>query len=88
MHGEGNILAHLVILGHKVSYQQVYLLRLILCIMVISICTYIGTDVYCLSVCMCVHVFEGWCLVLCDMIGFDLAPMFMPLFFNDQALMK
>ncbi|XP_030970706.1 uncharacterized protein LOC115991101 [Quercus lobata] len=42
MHGEGNILAHLVIVGHKVSYQQVLLLRLILCIMVIFICIYIG----------------------------------------------
>uniref|UniRef100_A0A7N2LRQ0 Uncharacterized protein n=1 Tax=Quercus lobata TaxID=97700 RepID=A0A7N2LRQ0_QUELO len=41
MHGEGNILAHLVIVGHKVSYQQVLLLRLILCIMVIFICIYI-----------------------------------------------
>ena len=55
MHGEGNILAHLVIVGHKVSYQQVLLLRLILCIMVIFIRIYIGTDVYCLSVCMCVR---------------------------------
>jgi hypothetical protein len=30
MHGEGNILAHLVIVGYKLSYQQVSLLRFIL----------------------------------------------------------
>ena len=58
MLGEGNILAHLMIVGYKVLYQQVGGFPFI-----IAICSSGKCLSICARICICLLLFFGWRLV-------------------------